>query len=482
VISLKKKSKGSVNCSTYIENLVMVIVHSLNALKVQDEVIDSKIDALKELAKQIKYEENTEKLMALRDQMADFAIEYDEYTTKRKTEFDKLVLVNINMLLSFTKNLESSKKWQKMLDEVKEILKEKLDVESLKKTKEILVNLGYSTKKDSKDVVYSDIVEIIFSMFNIESDSKDARNFLENVKEMQEKISSNPANLDIAEVREQLKSLVDAKLKIEEEYIQSVHLKLNKALKALIYTITTFSSSSGEYVDVFQGHIDEINDAMNSGNLDIDEISKRLIGIAIKIKDTTINMKNEIEEYSKKMDEAKTIINSLKNQVEDAKQNLIIDPLTGAYNRRGLLHFLKLEIERAVRYNHPVSIIMADLDKFSNVNNTYGHLVGDTVLKKFCKTAQSLIRGVDVLTRYGGEEFIVILPNSTIDNAFVVAEKIRTTQEGLKFKYKDQTFSVTVSMGVAQYREGDTIETFIDRADKALYVAKKKRNFTSKGE
>ncbi len=479
---LAKKQKNKTTCSTYIENLVMVIVHILNALKIHDEDIDSKIDTFKDSAKQIKYEENTEKLMNLRNDIADFVIEYDEYVSSKKEKFNRLVLGNINMLISLTKNLEDSNKWKKTLEDVKLTLKEKLDIESLSATKELLVGLGYSSKKDTKDVVYRDIVDILFSLLYIESDSLDARRFLEKVKDLQDRISVNPYKIDNEEVRKEIKELIKEKEEIEEEYIQSLHLKLNKALKALIYTITTFSSSSNDYVGAFQGHIDEINEAMEKGSLDVDELSKRLIGIAIKIKDTTINMKNEIEEYSKKMEEAKVVIETLKNQINEAKNNLIIDQLTGVYNRRGLIHFLKQEMERAVRYQHPVSIIMADLDHFSNVNNTYGHLVGDAVLKKFCSTVQSVIRGVDILTRYGGEEFIVILPNSTKESAFVVAEKIREAVAALKFKYKDQTFSITVSLGITQFKEKDTIESIIERADKALYKAKEKRNCTVEGE
>ncbi len=482
MLKITKKSKGKVNCSTYIENLVMVIVHLLNALKVHDVNIDETIDKFKDMVKKIKYEENTDKLMELRNTIADFVIEYDEYISSRKKEFDRLVLGNINMLISLSKNLEDSQKWKKTLDDIKEILKEKMDIESLSKTKEMLVGLGYSATKETKDEIYRDIVDILFSLLCIESDSNDAKKFLEKVQVIQNKVSSNPYRLDQSAVRDEIKELIKEKEKIEEEYIQSLHLKLNKALKALIYTITTFSSSSSEYVSTFQGHIDEINSAMSGDNLDVDELSKRLIGIAIKIKDSTISMQNEIKEYSKKMQEAKIVIESLKNQVDEAKKNLVIDPLTNVYNRRGLLHFMKLEMERAIRYNHPFSIIMADLDHFSNVNNTYGHLVGDTVLKKFCSTVNSLIRGVDILTRYGGEEFIVILPNSTIENAFVVAEKIRETVKNLKFQYKDKTFSITVSCGVSQFKENDTIETLIERADNALYKAKEKRNMTVKGE
>ncbi len=479
MFKVSKKSSGRVNCSTYIENLVAVILHILNLLKTSDASIDDKIEEYKKLAKNIKYEENTDKLKKLRDLITDFVIEYDNYITNKKKERDRLILGNINILINLAKSAEGSKKWTKTLEDVKEILKSNLDTDSLAQTKEMLFNLGYSSK-DTKDVVYRDVIGMIFSLLDVESDNKEAKQYLEEVKSLQEKLSASPYNLDDSDIRNRIKELIEKKEKLEEEYIQSLNNKLNKALKALIYTITTFSSSSNNYVNTFQGHIDEINNAINSKNVDIDELSKRLIGIAIKIKDTTINMRNELKQYSEKMTEAKETIEELKKKLEEAKQNMITDPLTGVYNRRGLFHFMKLEAERAIRYQQPFSIVMADLDHFSNVNNTYGHLAGDIVLKKFCSTAQSIIRSIDILTRYGGEEFIVILPNSDINSAYIVAEKIREAIAKLKFKYKDSVFGITSSFGVAQYRYGDSVESLIKRADTALYKAKEKRNRTVK--
>ncbi len=480
MFKMSKKSTGRVTCSTYIENLVAVIVYTLNLLKTSDSVIDEKIEKYKKLAKSIKYEENTDKLISLRNIITEFVVEYDNYITNKKKERDRLIIGNINILINLAKSAEGSKKWTTTLDSVKQLLKTNLDTDSLSRAKEMLFNLGYSSK-DTKDVVYRDIISIIFSLLDVESDSKEAKSYFEEVKSLQEKLSANPYSLDSSEFRAKIKELIEHKEKLEEEYIQSLNEKLNKALKALIYTITTFSSSSNSYVDTFQGHIDEINNAMSGKNIDVDELSKRLIGIAIKIKDTTINMKNEIEEYSKKMKEAKETIDELKNKLEEAKQNMITDPLTGAFNRRGLFHFMKLESERAIRYQQPFSIIMADLDHFSKVNNTYGHLAGDIVLKKFCSTAQSIIRSVDILTRYGGEEFIIILPNSDINSAYIVAEKIREAIAKLKFQYKESVFSITSSFGVAQFKYGDSVESLIKRADAALYKAKEKRNCTVKG-
>ena len=476
---IRRSSKVKVSCSTYIENLTAAIVYLLISLKVGDKVIDKKIDEFKDQVKKIKYEEDTSKLVAFRNAIADFVIEHDEFVQKRKAVFNNLLLNNISLLVAIAKTAEADKRWRDSLERVKEILKQKIDVDTLTQTKEILFRLG-TTTKDSKDVVYRNILQILFSLLDVESDDDRAKKYLEKVKKLQSKLVASPYRIDEKEIRDEMRELVEEKERLEEEYIDSLQTKLNKALKALIYTITTFTSSSSDYVSTFQGHIDEINNAINSKNIDVDELSKRLIGIAVKIKDTTISMKNEIEQYSKKLKESQEIIEDLREKLKKAQENLIIDPLTGVYNRRGLIHFLKVEIARAERYKQPLSIIMADLDHFSNVNNTYGHLAGDMVLKGFCKTVKSIVRSADVVARYGGEEFIVILPNTDLDSAFEVAEKLRLAVQKLKFKYKDKIFSITSSFGVAAFREKDTIETLIKRADKALYKAKEKRNCTVK--
>lgn len=475
----KNKTKSKVNCTTYIENLSAVMIQILNALKVEDKEIDEKINEYKKLIRTIKYEENTDKLTKLRDSILDFVVEYDVYLNKKKQERDRLILGNINMLLTLAKSLESSEKWKKSLNNIKDILKEKIDIESLTKTKSILVNLGYSSK-DTKDVIYRDMIDILFSLLEVESNSKDVKSYFDKYQKLKNRLNSNPYAFEDSEIRLKFKDLVEEKERLESEYIDSLHKKLNKALKALLYTIGTFSSASSNYVDTFQNHIDEINNTINNSEIDVDGLSKRLISIAIKIKDTTVNMKAELKKSQEKLEESRDAIERLKSQLNEAQQNLIIDPLTSAYNRRGMVHFMQVEIERSLRYKQPFSIIMSDLDHFSNVNNTYGHVVGDVVLKKFCSTAKSVIRSVDILTRYGGEEFVIILPNSDLENAYFVAEKIRDAVEKLKFKYKETVFSITSSFGVAEFKESDSIKSLIQRSDKALYKAKEKRNCTVK--
>lgn len=147
------------------------------------------------------------------------------------------------------------------------------------------------------------------------------------------------------------------------------------------------------------------------------------------------------------------------------------DPLTGVLNRRAMGSVLSSEVERARRYGRPLSLIYMDLDNFKKVNDTYGHAVGDLVLKRFVDVVNEKLRKTDFLARWGGEEFVALLPETGLEGARRLAERIRTAIEEENFGKPGR---ITVSMGVTQFRQDDTVETFLSRADKALYQAKRK--------
>jgi diguanylate cyclase (GGDEF)-like protein len=155
-------------------------------------------------------------------------------------------------------------------------------------------------------------------------------------------------------------------------------------------------------------------------------------------------------------------------------EKAIRDPLTNLYNRYFLEEEGKREIERAKRYRYPVSLIMFDLDDFKRINDTYGHQEGDRVLVKFAKILKSKVRSTDMPVRYGGEEFIVLLPNTTPNEAIIVAERIRKVMEEVLFRFGSEEIRITVSAGIASCEPGEcSLETLIYRADKALYSAKR---------
>ena len=161
---------------------------------------------------------------------------------------------------------------------------------------------------------------------------------------------------------------------------------------------------------------------------------------------------------------------------EEATKLAVTDPLTGTFNRRTFLDLAEKEIARSRRSQAPLAMVMFDLDLFKSVNDRHGHLAGDYVLKRFVEVARMCLRQEDLLVRYGGEEFCLLLPETDTDDAAALAERIRGATEYSLFVFNDgkteKTISVTVSGGVAKLDMGEEIDSLVARADEALYAAK----------
>jgi diguanylate cyclase (GGDEF)-like protein len=149
-----------------------------------------------------------------------------------------------------------------------------------------------------------------------------------------------------------------------------------------------------------------------------------------------------------------------------------LDDLTGTLNRRRLMKELSDEMAKAERSGRPLSVAILDLDWFKTVNDRFGHLVGDEVLKKLPETISGVLRSTDMLGRYGGEEFMLILPGATEQEALAIVNRVCKATAGSEWNGISRGLALTVSVGVSTYHSGETIETLIGRADRALYQAK----------
>jgi diguanylate cyclase (GGDEF)-like protein len=152
----------------------------------------------------------------------------------------------------------------------------------------------------------------------------------------------------------------------------------------------------------------------------------------------------------------------------------ITDGLTGAYNYRFMLDTIKKEIGRAERFREEFAIIMLDVDGLKEYNDVHGHLGGSGVIKRVAALAAAKLRAIDMLCKYGGDEFVAVLPRTPKRGAALAAERIRRSIEESKFPGERKTGKITMSMGIASFPEdGRTVQDLIERADKALYKAKR---------
>ncbi len=150
------------------------------------------------------------------------------------------------------------------------------------------------------------------------------------------------------------------------------------------------------------------------------------------------------------------------------------DPLTGVSNRAALDFVLEQELDLAQRHNSSLALIMFDIDRFKVVNDNYGHIAGDVVLKHVADCMIESTRRSDIIYRYGGEEFVILLRSTDESGALLLAERIRISVESMTYDNDGQIIQVTISGGLAIYRDGDTSKSLLERGDQALYQAKKK--------
>lgn len=157
---------------------------------------------------------------------------------------------------------------------------------------------------------------------------------------------------------------------------------------------------------------------------------------------------------------------------EELRRQASVDPLTGANNRRRFLQLAERELKRSRRYRRPLSMLMFDIDHFKAINDKYGHSVGDEALKCTVATCEATLRDHDILARIGGEEFVVLLPECTVDMAERVAERLRQALAEANLSMPDARLGLTVSVGVADCTE-QSLDDVLQQADRAMYAAKR---------
>jgi diguanylate cyclase (GGDEF)-like protein len=156
-----------------------------------------------------------------------------------------------------------------------------------------------------------------------------------------------------------------------------------------------------------------------------------------------------------------------------ATQSALRDPLTGTGNRVAMDQTLEREIEMSRRHLMPLSLLMLDIDHFKNINDSYGHNAGDEVLKAVASAIKNQLRNVDMVFRFGGEEFLILLSNTTREAAAMVGERVRIAAQAQDYRADGNAVELTVSLGCSTLLPGESAESLVRRADSALYVAKR---------
>ncbi len=205
---------------------------------------------------------------------------------------------------------------------------------------------------------------------------------------------------------------------------------------------------------------------------EIRELTKSLIGSASNMKEATVAFQAGIAEMATMMFDFQRKVKALEEELEEQREIALVDKLTGVHNRRAFDMRLEELIAQSRRFHTPLCLFLIDMDHFKDVNDRFGHEVGDEVLTSFARLLRTSCREYDMVFRFGGDEFAVIFPNEGIEEGKVFANRIQDFMSHNYYRHKDNKISMSVSGGMAQLTEDDDAHSLFSRADKRLYQAK----------
>lgn len=282
---------------------------------------------------------------------------------------------------------------------------------------------------------------------------------------------SKPLDLQVLEQAEQYLEEITQRQETVKRSLVEAKLTLKQMIAALITNIDELSDTTGEYQDKLEEYANKISKTDDIGDLN------QLLGLIMEetrqMRKSALNYRNDFLAAQAEVSLAQNKINQLEVELHQMGEKVHEDHLTGILNRRGLDSAFEREAARSARHQAALCFALLDIDNFKQLNDTHGHKVGDDALVYLVESIKETTRPEDVVSRYGGEEFVILLPNTHIDEAIQVLSRIRRNLTKKFFLNENKRILITFSAGVAQLQAGESQEDIFKRADNALYRAKK---------
>lgn len=385
-----------------------------------------------------------------------------EFSNVKSEELDHLVVaINANRfsMLELPELLHELAQFGTSLKDEKSISKSNLKTVLKQKAEILLAQLSIPESLKSEYSKLQKQLEATSSIFDINQFFDELSRFLIDL------LTTEQSNLNQYLTKQNTPiSVIDSLLQESDTQLQTfrkVHLQ--------------FSKSQNSEFDVIRHTLEtteEINELKEKLTKEVDKLSREFSDFSDEhsvIENSLIEkyqkMKNQFDELQKNHEFAV-------EKLEVYRAKSLTDSLTELPNRLAWKNQLKLEWERAERYGSQLSLAVVDIDYFKKINDAHGHLVGDNVLRAISMQLRKYIRSTDFLSRFGGEEFTILLPETKMQDAVLALDKVREKISNSRFYFRNKLVKVSVSIGVSEYRKGDSQDQLFNRADKAMYAAK----------
>ncbi len=251
--------------------------------------------------------------------------------------------------------------------------------------------------------------------------------------------------------------------------------EMSKAQTALLRVIRNLMMQMLTTGNEFSNYAASLGDFMRK--IDRSDSIEDIRALTAEIIDDSREIERSTKDTSMQLTSAGDEINRLKEELENARRDARTDPLTGLANRRGLNELLQQRIQIFLQEKNPFCLILCDIDHFKRINDNYGHLVGDKILRFVARTLMANVKGQDTVVRFGGEEFAIVLPHTHFEGGIAVAQQLRSKIAGARLRLAESgrdLGGLTMSFGVASGHVRDTPDTILRRADDAMMQAKAK--------
>lgn len=294
----------------------------------------------------------------------------------------------------------------------------------------------------------------------------------EQLATLSQEIRENPESLNTPAMYKSIKKAIKLRIDLDKNHVKKMLIILDSVLEKLsvqILALIEKTDHSGKEIKKIKLNLEHLELEQDD---DLKSAHQKLYTIANSLEVETHLLGSELKEHNVVVTEMEKKIRSLEAELTVAKKSSREDALTKLYNKRALDEFLQMKEGEFKRYKKPYSVVFFDIDLFKQVNDTYGHDAGDIVLKGFAQIFKKMARNVDVVGRYGGEEFLAILSETDHKGAVTFAEKVRAKLEKSRFIHEGKKIKTTISGGIAFREEYPSMSTMMKASDERLYKAK----------